>query len=141
MISYLICDREIESKFIKITRVLISFKFGDVGFLDIMKFLGEAKTLDSFLKAYKASETKSLFRYELFDSPDMLECTELPPWKAFFSKRLNHNPLEKDFIDYQELVKRGLQSTILKFYPFFEEDKDLCDIIGEVLTGGLSKVF
>ena len=36
----------------------ISFKFGDVQFLDIMKILGGAKTLDSFLKAYKASETK-----------------------------------------------------------------------------------
>ena len=216
MISYLICDKEIESKFIKITNDFISFKFGDVQFLDIMKFLGEATTLDSFLKAFKASETKSLFRYELFDSPDKLECTELPPCEAFFSKRLNHNTLEKDFIDYRELVKRGLdqqsalkklrfqsvpqtgfenysylkniwekhsmitfkdflrwynnkdvvptleamqkmikfyhdkvidmlklgcthpnlaniclhKSTILKFYPFFEEDKDLCDKIG-----------
>ena len=63
----------------------ISFRFGDVQFLDIMKFLGGATILDSFLKTYKASETIGFFRYEWFDSPDKLDYTELPPYEAFFS--------------------------------------------------------
>ena len=58
LIPYLICDKEIEPTVIKKANDIISFKFGDVQFLDIMKFLGGATTLDSFLKAYKASETK-----------------------------------------------------------------------------------
>ena len=32
-----------------------------------MKFWGEASTLDSFLKAYKASEMKGYFPYEWFE--------------------------------------------------------------------------
>ena len=61
LIPYLICDKEIESIVIKKANDFISFKFGDVQFLDIMMFLGGAITLDSFLKAYKASETKGFF--------------------------------------------------------------------------------
>ena len=33
----------------------VLFKFGDVQLLELVKFLGGATTLDSFLKAYKAS--------------------------------------------------------------------------------------
>ena len=80
-----------------------------------MKLLGKATTLDSFLKAYKASETKSFFPYEWFDSPDKLDCMELPPYEAFFSKLRNNNPLEKDFNYYQKLVNGGLdQRSALK---------------------------
>ena len=80
-----------------------------------MKFLGRVTTLDSFLKAYKASETKGFFLYERFDIPDKLDCTELPPFEAFFSKLRNHNPLEKDFNDYQKLVNGEFnQQSILK---------------------------
>ena len=39
----------------------VSFKFEDVQFLDIVNFLGAATRLDSFLKAYKTSETKKFF--------------------------------------------------------------------------------
>ena len=42
-----------------------------------MKFLGGATTLDSFLKAYKASETKGFSPYERFDSPDKLEISTI----------------------------------------------------------------
>ena len=52
------------------TFYLSSFKFGDVQFLDIRKFLGGATTLDSFLRAYKYSETEVFFPYEWFDNPD-----------------------------------------------------------------------
>ena len=72
-----------------------------------MKFLGGTTTLDSFLKAYKASETKRFFPYEWFDNPDNLNFPELPPYEAFFSKLRNNNPLEKGFTDYEKLRKSG----------------------------------
>ena len=115
LIPCLICDNEIEPTVIKKANDFISFKFGDVQFLDIMKFLGGATTLDLFLNAYKASETKGFFPYEWFDSPDNLDCTKLLPYEAFFSKLRNHNPLEKDFNDYQKLVNGGFdQQSALK---------------------------
>ena len=73
-----------------------------------MKFIGRTTTLDSFLKAYKASETKRFFPYEWFDNPDKLEFPELPPYEAFFSNTRNNNPLDKDFIDNEKLRKSGL---------------------------------
>ena len=108
LIPYLIRDKEQETSVIKKANDFISFKFGDVQFLDIMKFLGGATTLDSFLKAYKASETKGFFPYEWFDNPDKLDFPGLPPYEAFFSKLRNNNPLDKDFTDYEKLSKSGL---------------------------------
>ena len=108
LIPYFINDKEAEPMVIKKANDFISFKFGDIQFLDIMKFLGGATSLDFFLKAYKASETKGFFPYEWFDSPDKLESEELPPYEAFFSKMRNNNPLDKDFKDYQNLKSSGL---------------------------------
>ena len=59
LIPYLIKDKEAEPMIIKKANDFISFKFGDTHFLD--KFLGGATSLDSFFKAYKASETKGFF--------------------------------------------------------------------------------
>ena len=73
LIPYFICDQERETSVIKKANDFISFKIGDVQFLDIMKFLGGATTLDSFFKAYKASETKKFFPYEWFDNPDKFD--------------------------------------------------------------------
>ena len=56
LIPYLFNEKEIEPSVIKKANDFVFFKFGDVQLLDIMKFLGGASTLDSFLKAYKASE-------------------------------------------------------------------------------------
>ena len=78
LIPYLIRDKEQGTSVIKKANDFISFKFGDVQFLDIMKFIGGATILDSFLKAYEASETKRLFPYEWFDNPDKLDFPELP---------------------------------------------------------------
>ena len=58
LIPYLINDKEAEPIVIKKANDFISLKFGYIQFLDIMKCLGGATSLDSFLKAYKASETK-----------------------------------------------------------------------------------
>ena len=99
LILYLIRDKEQETSVIKNANDYISFKFGDVQILDIMKFLGGSTTLDSFLKTYKARETKEFFPYEWFDNPDKLDFPELPPYEVLFSKLRNNNPLDEDFID------------------------------------------
>ena len=73
-----------------------------------MNFLGGATSLDSFLKAYKTSETKRFFPYEWFDHSDKMQNTELPPYEAFYSKRRSCNPLEADYTEYVNLLKSGL---------------------------------
>ena len=88
----------------------VSLKFGDVQLLDIMNFLGGATSLDSFLKAYKTTETKGFLPYEWFDCPQKMNNSELPPYDTFFSKLRNVNPLEKDYSDYQELLSSGLKT-------------------------------
>ena len=64
LIPYFICDKEIEPTVIKKPNDLTSFKYGDVQFLDRSNFLGEPKTLASFLKAYKKVKPKVFFPYE-----------------------------------------------------------------------------
>ena len=66
LILYLIRDKEQETSVIKNANDFISFKFADVQFLDIMKLLVGATTVDSFLKAYKASETEGFTRQRLY---------------------------------------------------------------------------
>ena len=111
----MIRDKEQETTVNKKANDFISFKFGDVQFLDFMKFLGGATILDSFLKAYKASETKGFFPYEWFDNPDKLDFPELPPYEAFVSKLRNNNLLDKDFPDYRKLRNTGLdEQEVLK---------------------------
>ena len=85
LIPCLIRDKEQETSTIKKANDVISFKFGDVQFLEIRKFLSGATSLDS----------KHDFR-------------GMPPYEAFFSKPRNNNPLDKDFIDYEKLRKSGL---------------------------------
>ena len=58
LLPILINERDIEPTVIKKANQFISFEFGDIQLLDIMNFLGGATSLDSFLKAYKTSETK-----------------------------------------------------------------------------------
>ena len=82
-----------------------------------MNFLSGATSLDSFLKAYKASETKGFFPYEWFDCPQKMNNSELPPYDAFFSKLRNVNPLEKDYSNYQNLLSSGLETRLKKHYP------------------------
>ena len=73
-----------------------------------MNFFGGATSLDSFLKAYKTSETKGFFPGEWFDHPDKLKNTELPPYNAFYSKLRSCNLLEAEYRDYVNLLKSGL---------------------------------
>ena len=78
LLPILINERNIEPTVIKKANQFISFQFGDIQLLDIMNFLGGATSLDSFLKAYKTSETKGFFPYEGFDHPDKMQNPELP---------------------------------------------------------------
>ena len=73
-----------------------------------MKSLGGATTLQSFLKAYKTSETKRFFPSEWFKNPDKLDFPETPPCETFFTKLRKNNPLDKVFIVYEKLRKNGL---------------------------------
>ena len=66
LMPYLICDKGTLNNIHLKSHDFKSFRFGDVQFLDKMKFLGGAATLNSILKAYKASETKTIFPYEWF---------------------------------------------------------------------------
>ena len=81
-----------------------------------MNFLGGATILDSFLKAYKTSETKGFFPYERFDHPDKMQNPELPPYDAFYCKLRSCNPLETEYTDYANLLKSGLttEQAIIK---------------------------
>ena len=105
LLPILVIEGDIEPTVIKKTNQFILFKFGDIQLLDIMIFLGEAISHDSFLKAYKTSETKRFFPYEWFDHPDKMQNTELPPDGAFYSKLRSCNPLEAEYMDYVNLLK------------------------------------
>ena len=108
VLTILVDERDIEPTVIKKVNQFISFKFGDIQQLDIINFLGGAKSLDSFLKAYKTSETKGFFLYEKFDHHDKTQNTELPPYDAFYSKLRSCKPLEAEYSDYVNLLKSGL---------------------------------
>ena len=101
-------ERDIEPTVIKKANQFISFKFGDIQLLDIMNFLGEATSLDSFLKAYKTSETKRFFPYEWFDHSDKIQNTEVPLYDAFYNKLRCWSPLESEYTDYVILLESGL---------------------------------
>ena len=64
LLPILVNERNIEPNVIKKANQFISFKVGDIQLLDIRNFLGGATSLDSFVKAYKTSETKEIFPYE-----------------------------------------------------------------------------
>ena len=108
LLPILVNERNIEPADIKKANQFISFKFGDVQLLDIMNFIGGATSLDSFLKAYKTSETKRFSSYEWFDHPTKMQNPELPPYDAFYSKLRSCNPLETEYTHYVNLLKSGL---------------------------------
>ena len=63
LLTILINESIMEPTVIEKAKQFVSFKSGDVQLLDNMTFLGGASRLDSFLKAYKTSETKCFFPY------------------------------------------------------------------------------
>ena len=108
LLPTLVNERDFELTVIKKANQFISFKFDDIQLLNIKNFLGGATSLDSFLKAYKTSETKGFFPYEWFDHPDKMQNTDLPPYDACYSKLRSCNPLEAKYTDYVILLESGL---------------------------------
>ena len=108
LLPILINERNMEPIVIKKANQFVSFQFGDVQLLDFMNFFGGATSLESFLKAYKTSETKGFFPCDWFDCPQKMNNSEVPPYDAFFSKLRNMNPLEKNYSDYQSLHSNGV---------------------------------
>ena len=108
LFAILVKDRGFEPTVLKKVNQFVSFKFGDIQLLDIMKFLGGATSLDSFFKAHKTKETKVFFPYDWFDCPKKMNNEGLPPYDSFFSILRNNNSLEKDYNDFQNLVNSGL---------------------------------
>ena len=96
LLPILVNERDIEPTVIKKANQFISFKFGDIQLLDIKNFLGGATSFDSFLEAYKTSETKRFLPYDLSDHLDKMLITELPPYDSFYSKLRSCNPLEAE---------------------------------------------
>ena len=111
LLPLLVSERRTEPIVIKKANQFVPFKFGDVQLLDMLNFLGGATSLDSFLKAYKTSETKAYFPHEWFDNQEKLTHTQLPPNEAFFSQLRNNNSLEKDYSDFQSLINRSMTSN------------------------------
>ena len=99
LLPILVNERDFEPTVIKKANQFISFKFGDIQLLDMMKFHGGATSFDSFLKAYRISERKRFFPSEWFDQPDKMQITELAPYDAFYSKLRSCNLLEAEYTD------------------------------------------
>ena len=108
LLPILINEQDIEPTVIKEANQFIWFKFVDIQLLDIMNFLGGPTCLDSFLKAYKTSETKEFFPYEWFDHPEKMQNTELSPYDIFYSKLRSCNLLEAQNTNYVNLLKNRL---------------------------------
>ena len=108
MLAILVNERDIEPTVIKKANQLISFKLGEIQLLDRTNFLGGATSLDSFLRAYKTSETKGFFPSDWFDHPDKMQNEELPPYDAIYSKLRSCNPTEAEYMNYVNLLKSGL---------------------------------
>ena len=135
LLPILVNEGDSEPTVIKKVNQFISFKFGDIHLLDTMSLLGGATSLDSFLKAYKTSETKEFFPYEKFDHPDKMQNTEFPPYGGFCTKLRSCNPLEAEYTDYVNLWKKGLTTeqavikpklskpppTVIEIYQYLQQ--------------------
>ena len=74
-------ERNMEPTVIKKAKQFVFFSFGDIRFLDVSNFPGGAISLDSFLKAYKTSESKSFFPDERFNCPQKMNNSGLLPFQ------------------------------------------------------------
>ena len=83
LLHVLINERIIKATVIKKVNRFICLKIGDAQLLDIVSFLGGARSFDSFLKANKKSKTKSFFPYEWLNHNNQLQNRQFPPIDAF----------------------------------------------------------
>ena len=73
-----------------------------------MNFLGGATSLDSFLEAYKTSETERFFPYEWCDCPQKMNNNEHPAYDAFSANFETRTPGNSD---YEKLFSCGLKTV------------------------------
>ena len=116
LLPILVNERDIEPTVIKKANQFILFKFGDIQPLEMMNFLGGATSLDSFLKAFKTSETEGFSPYEWLHHSEKMQNTEPPSYDAFYSNHRSCIPLESEYTDYVNLLKNGLttEQTVVK---------------------------
>ena len=110
MLAFLVNERGIEPIVIKKINQFVFFMFGYVLLLHFLNFLRRATRLDCFLKAYKSSETNSVFRYQRIDDTEKLNNTQLLPFETSFRKLRNNNPAAKEYSNFQSLKDGGLTS-------------------------------
>ena len=108
LIPILVNERDIELTALKKANHFVSFKFGDIQTVDITNFPGVATSLNSFLKAYTINETKGFLPYEWFDCAEKLSNKELPPYDSFSNILSKITLLERDYSDFENLVRSGL---------------------------------
>ena len=83
-----------------------------VQFVNNLKFVGRATSLDSFSKEYGTLEQKILFLNEWFDKVEKLRNTQLPNADAFYSKLESCNVLGTTFKVYIRLLRTGTTSSV-----------------------------
>ena len=96
-------ERDTEPTVIKECNQFVLFKFLKIQFFVILKFLGGATNIDSFLKSYETSMTNGFFPDERLNHPDKLNK------KIFFAKTLTKNykkfiPFEKQHLYFEKLI-------------------------------------
>ena len=94
MLRNFVKEQDTEPVVIRKTNQFLPFKFDHIQLLSLVQFLGGATSLESFLKAYKTSETKDFFPYEWFDYPAKMQKMNRLPNDTFYNKHRNCNPLE-----------------------------------------------
>ena len=101
-------ERDFQPTDIKKAHQIVSFKFGDIQLLDIMIFRGDAISLDFSFKANKTNDRKVFFPCEWFDRKEKLNIKKVSSDDSFFSILLNGNPLENDYVHFENRLKSGL---------------------------------
>ena len=110
LLPILLGERDIEPTVSKIANQFVVFNFEDIQELDIMELASGATNLHSFLKAYKSKRTKIMFLYERFDYSEKLNINELLSYQFLFSILCNSNPLEKDYVEFENRINSGLSA-------------------------------
>ena len=141
-------EKEIERTVIRKANEYISFKFGNVQFLDIMKFLGSATRLDSFLKAYKTSKAKGFFRMNALIVPKNSHTRHVHRTKSFSvdyviaNRWINLNLFIKVSSTLDAAVKKRWKNS--RYLQLLLEDKRIIHIYskyGKTATCNHSKTF
>ena len=111
-------EQDIEPIVIKKTNLFVSFNFDDNQLLVTKSFLGGAKSLDSFLKAYSTSETKTVCPMNGLITLKKCRIPN-PPYEKFYSKLRNWNLLESQHMDFASFLGVWLttEQAVIKLKP------------------------